>query len=136
MKEVDFSSLKIDRKAVQKLIANFKLPPAEEPKNIRIPILTPAVDEDVPGSDPEPVYSSTEQDDIQGNIIPGFNTDHQHFLFYSIGDVKKCKVFLSWVIPYLASMEEVLAFRRLFRSLKLRVGEPITMLCSTWINIA
>ena len=33
-------------------------------------------------------------------------------------------------------MEEVLAFRRIFRSLNLRVGEPINLLCSTWINVA
>jgi Dyp-type peroxidase family len=136
MKEIDLSTIKTDIKAVKKLIADFKLPVAEEPKNIRIPILTPTVEEDVPGSDPEPVYTSEEQDDIQGNIIPGFNKDYQHFLFYSIGDVKRCKGFLNWMIPYLASMEEVLAFRRLFRSLKLRVGEPINLLSSTWINIA
>jgi Dyp-type peroxidase family len=136
MKELDISTLKVDRRAVKKLIADFKLNRAEEPKNIRIPILTPAVEEDVPGSDPEPVYSSVDQDDIQGNIIPGFNKDYQHFLFYKIDDTKASKGFLNWIIPYLASMEEVLAFRRLFRSLKLRVGEPITMLCSTWINIA
>ncbi len=136
MKEVDISSLKTDRKAVKKLIADFKFTPAKEPKNIRIPILTPTAEEDVPGSDTEPVYTSNEQDDIQGNIIPGFNKDHQHFLFYTIEDVKKSKEFLNWIIPYLASMEEVLAFRRVFRSLKMRLGEPITMLCSTWINIA
>jgi Dyp-type peroxidase family len=136
MKEIDIASVKIDKKKVRKLIADFRLDRAEEPKNIRLPILTPPVEEDVPGSDPEPVYTSAEQDDIQGNIVPGFNKDYQHFLFYRIGNAKPCKEFLNWIVPYLASMEEVLAFRRLFRSLKLRVGEPITMLCSTWINIA
>ncbi len=136
MKEIDIATIKVDKKAVRKLIADFKLDRAVEPTNIRIPVLTPPVEEDVPGSDQEPVYSPAQQDDIQGNIIPGFNKDHQHFLFFKIEDVKACKGFLEWIIPYLASMEEVLAFRRLFRSLKLRVGEPITMLCSTWINIA
>jgi Dyp-type peroxidase family len=136
MKEVDLSSIKIDKGTVKKLIADFKLHRAEEPTNIRIPILTPPVEQDVADADSEPVYSSMEQDDIQGNIIPGFNKDHQRFLFYTINDVKKSKGFLNWIVPYLASMEEVLAFRRLFRSLKLRVGEPINLLCSTWINIA
>ncbi|MEI6950111.1 Dyp-type peroxidase [Paraflavisolibacter sp. H34] len=136
MKEVTIPAAQTDRKAVEKLIANFKFIPAPEPKDIKIPILTPTVKEDVPGSDPEPVYDSAAQDDIQGNIIPGFNKDHQTFLFFSIGDPKKGKVFLKWIVPFLASMEEVLAFRRLFRALKLKVGEPITMLCSTWINIA
>src|ERR1043165_591579 len=104
MKEVDISSAQTDNEAVQNFIADFQFTPAEESKNIRIPILTPTVEEDVPGSDPEPVYSPAEQDDIQGNIIPGFNKDHQHFLFYSIGDAKKCKDFLNWMVPYLASM--------------------------------
>jgi Dyp-type peroxidase family len=136
MKSLDASSIKTDRKAVRKLISDFNFQPAQEETNIRIPILTPPVEKDVPGSDPEPVYTSAEQDDIQGNIIPGFNKDYQHFLFYRIGDVKRCKAFLEWIVPYLASMEEVLAFRRIFRSLNLRVGEPINLLCSTWINIA
>ena len=136
MKEVNISSLKIKKKTVQKLVANFTFTPAAESKNIRVPILTPNIEEDTPGSDPEPVYDPASQDDIQGNIIPGFNKDHQHFLFYTIENAKKCKGFLNWIIPYLSSMEEVLAFRRLFRSLKLRVGEPINMLSSTWINIA
>lgn len=136
MKELDVSSVKSDAKKIKKLIADFRFTPAEESKNIRLPILTPPVEKDVPGSDPEPVYSSADQDDIQGNIIPGFNKDFQHFLFYKIGDVKNCKCFLEWIVPYLASMEEVLAFRRLFRSLKLRVGEPINLLASTWVNIA
>ncbi|MCW3109303.1 MAG: hypothetical protein JWQ09_3809, partial [Segetibacter sp.] len=70
MKEVDISSVQTDKKMVRKLIEDFKFTRAEEPKNIRVPILTPNVEEDVPGSDPEPVYTSTEQDDIQGNIIP------------------------------------------------------------------
>jgi hypothetical protein len=32
----------------------------------------------------EPVYEEAARRDIQGNIIPGFNKDHQHFLFLRI----------------------------------------------------
>jgi Dyp-type peroxidase family len=126
---------KISPAVVAKQIANFNFIAAEL-KNIKIPVLTPLVAEDVPGSPAEPIYSPKEQDDIQGNIIPGFNKDHQHFLFYRIGKPTLCKKFLKWLVPYLSSMEEVLAFRRLFRAAMFKLGRKEIFLCSTWVNIA
>src|SRR5688500_1169643 len=81
-------------------------------KGVHIPILTPLAGEDVPGSPAEPVFDSAAQDDIQGNIIPGFNKDHQHFLFFRIGKVPLAKRFLREVLPRISTMEEVVAFRR------------------------
>ena len=37
----------------------------------------------------EPVYGAEERRDIQGNIVPGFNKDHQHFLFSRFGDADR-----------------------------------------------
>ena len=91
---------------------------------------------DVPGSPPEPVFDSAAQDDIQGNIIPGFNKDHQHFLFLRIRKPKAAKVFLREILPRISTMEEVIAFRRLYRSKRFLLGRHNTYLCSTWINIA
>ena len=94
--------------------------------------------QDVPGSPPEPVYGPSDQDDIQGNTIPGFNKDHQVFLFYSFGRRKtypQAKKFLRWLVPYLSSMEEVIAFRRLFRLRRHRVGKDHSFLCASWVNI-
>src|SRR5215213_8655740 len=136
-KDLDLTSMPVANfKAGEQLLENFQFVPGLELKNIKIPVLTPPAPEDVPGSPPEPVYDSAAQDDIQGNIIPGFNKDHQQFLFYRIGKPKPCKLFLQCLVPYLSSMEEVLAFRRLFRARKLRLGEKGIYLCSTWVNIA
>jgi Dyp-type peroxidase family len=114
---------------------NFTFVPQLALKNIHLPVLTPLVGMDVPGSPPEPVFDSAAQDDIQGNIIPGFNKDHQHFLFLRICKPKEAKVFLREILPRIATMEEVIAFRRLYRSKRLLLGRHNTYLCSTWVNI-
>ena len=115
--------------------AKFEFVPKLFLKDIHIPILRPYVEEDVPGSPPEPVFDAAVQDEIQGNIIPGFNKDHQHFLFFRICDTKLAKKFLKYILPRISTMEEVIAFRRLYRSKRLLVGRHNTFLCSTWINI-
>jgi Dyp-type peroxidase family len=115
--------------------ANFSFVPQLALKNIHLPVLTPLVGMDVPGSPPEPVFDSAAQDDIQGNIIPGFNKDHQHFLFLRIRKPKDAKIFLREILPRISTMEEVIAFRRLYRSKRFLVGRHNTYLCSTWLNI-
>ena len=74
---------------------------------------------------------------IQGNIVPGFNKDHQHFLFYRITDVLRAKKFLRVMSPSITSMDEVLDFVRAHRALRLKLGvtEP-PGLKATWVNIA
>ena len=83
---------------------NFSFVPQLALKNIHLPVLTPLVGMDVPGSPPEPVFDSAAQDDIQGNIIPGFNKDHQHFLFLRICKPKEAKVFLREILPRISTM--------------------------------
>lgn len=72
---------------------------------------------------------------IQGNIIGGFNKDHQTLLFLKIIDVCNFKNWLSSLIPFIATAEEVLAFNRLFKEIRKRRGESRTIQ-ATWINIA
>jgi hypothetical protein len=115
--------------------ANFMFVPQLALKNIHLPVLTPLVGMDVPGSPPEPVFDSAAQDDIQGNIIPGFNKNHQHFLFLRVCQPKEAKVFLREILPRISTMEEVIAFRRLYRSKRFLLGRHNTYLCSTWVNI-
>ena len=114
----------------------FAFAPQLSLKNIHLPILTPLVGMDVPGSPAEPVFDAAAQDDIQGNIIPGFNKDHQHFLFLRIRKPKYAKDFLREILPRISTMEEVMAFRRLYRSRRFLLGRHNTYLCSTWVNIA
>lgn len=84
----------------------------------------------------EPIYEREARDDVQGNVIPGFNKDHQHFLFLRIRDLTPTRRWLFDLAPRLASMDDVLAFVRAHRSLRLRLGTREPRLDATWINVA
>jgi Dyp-type peroxidase family len=104
------------------------------PKDILIPALGGDPDAELPGAEPEPVYGVKARANIQGNTIPGFNKDHQHFLFFRLGNLKRAKEWLRWIAPLITSMEEVLAFVRALRALRRRLGfEP--PMCASWVNI-
>jgi Dyp-type peroxidase family len=105
------------------------------PGGILIPGLGGDPGAEVPGAEPEPVYDAKKRAAIQGNIIPGFNKDHQHFLFFCMGDIKRTKEWLKWIAPFISSMEDVLAWVRAYRAMKARLGEEPPM-CATWVNIA
>lgn len=83
----------------------------------------------------EPIFGPEERANIQGNTIPGFNKDHQHFLFFRIGSVAKCKSWLRWIAPLISSLDEVLAFVRAHRALRLRMSVKEPPLTSCWVNI-
>ncbi len=107
------------------------------PKDVLIPILGSHFGDDVPGAEPEPVYDPKARANIQGNTIPGFNKDHQHFLFFRLGrDLKRAKKWLHWIAPLISSMEEVLAFVRAHRAMRLKLGVKEPPMCATWVNIA
>jgi len=59
------------------------------PSGVLVPALVPDSPGEIPGAEPEPVYGPKARGNIQGNIIPGFNKDHQHFLFYRLGNIKR-----------------------------------------------
>ncbi|HMI86339.1 MAG TPA: Dyp-type peroxidase [Polyangiaceae bacterium] len=80
---------------------------------------------------------------IQGNIIGGFNKDHQTMLFLRVrrdGDVQDhLAAFKRWLhafVPFIATAEEVLAFNRLFKAIRQRNKAETRTVQSTWINIA
>ncbi|MBW4622749.1 MAG: Dyp-type peroxidase [Cyanosarcina radialis HA8281-LM2] len=74
--------------------------------------------------------------DIQGNILAGFNKDFQCFLFLKIFDRPIAKSWLSSLVPYIASTQEVLLFNQMFRTLRARRGTDPQGMAATWINIA
>ena len=85
----------------------------------------------------EPRYSAAQADDVQGIVWPGFNKDHQSFLFLRIGDdVAAVHAWLAWLAPQLASMTEVLRFRTAFRAERLRTGLREPDMSSTWTAAA
>jgi Dyp-type peroxidase family len=84
----------------------------------------------------EDVYPEATRRNIQGNIIPGFNKDHQHFFFYRITDVSRAKAFLREISKSITSMDEALQFVRTHRALRLNLGDEPVGLEATWVNIA
>jgi Dyp-type peroxidase family len=105
------------------------------PKHILVPALAGDPGAEIPGAEPEPVYGLKARGNIQGNTIPGFNKDHQHFLFFRLGNIRRAKSWLRWIAPLISSMEEVLAWVRAFRAMRLRLGAEPPM-CATWVNMA
>jgi len=94
-------------------------------------------DAELAGAPPEPVYEREARDDIQGNVIPGFNKDHQHYLFFRIGSTQAAKAWLRDMAPAISTMDDVLAFVRIHRSLRHRFGESEPgLLKATWVNVA
>jgi hypothetical protein len=61
-----------------------------------------------------------EVDQIQGNILAGFNKDNQTLLFLRIVNVNHFKTWLAGVIPFIATTDEVWRFNRLFKQLRFR----------------
>ncbi len=90
-----------------------------------------------PVETPEPVYDRAIRRDIQGNIVPGFNKDHQHFLFYRFRDSGAARQWVAAVAPMVTSLDEVLEFVKLHRARRLAEGvsEP-SGLTATWVNVA
>lgn len=85
---------------------------------------------------PEPVYDEAVQKDVQGNLLPGFNTTYQHFLFFQFHKVSSAKAFLQDIVPFVSSTLEVLQFRRLNRQRRARIGKLQTFMTAAWMNVA
>jgi Dyp-type peroxidase family len=106
------------------------------PSLVQLPSLGGDPGGELPGAEPEPVYDARARASIQGNIIPGFNKDHQLFLFFRLGKPGAAKEWLRWIAPLVSSMDDVLAFVRMHRALRKRLGVREPPLCATWVNIA
>jgi Dyp-type peroxidase family len=74
--------------------------------------------------------------EIQGNVLAGFNKDHQRLLFFRLGDTASARAWLATIVDETATTEEVLAFNDLFRRARARRGAEISMPQSSWLNIA
>jgi Dyp-type peroxidase family len=83
-----------------------------------------------------PVEDVLEVDDIQGNILAGFNKDFQRFLFLKIRDRNIVKDWLRVIVPTISSVAEVQSFNNLFRAMRARRGREARGLVATWMNIA
>ncbi len=77
-----------------------------------------------------------EVDDIQGNILVGFNKDHQRLIALKILGVAGARRWLARVLPDISSMAEVHQFNSLYRMRRARLGRDSHSLKVTWMNLA
>jgi hypothetical protein len=75
-------------------------------------------------------------DDIQGNIYPGFNKDHQTLRFLTIADVPQARLALADLVRDVATSSMVRRYATLRAAIKAqRAGGP-SGLTATWLNLA
>ncbi len=75
-------------------------------------------------------------DVIQGNILGGFNKDHQTMLFLRVVGAEKAKLALLAIVNEIATAREVRDFGQLFKAVMSRRGGEHGELKATWMNIA
>jgi len=90
---------------------------------------------DWPSSGPAPPDPILDVDEIQGNILPGFNKDHQLLLFLQIENAEVAKQWLREIQPRIATLGEVTTFNRLYKSIRRRAGHGTPTVRATWMNI-
>lgn len=75
-------------------------------------------------------------DDIQGNAIPGFLKDHQHFIFFSITEVSSAKAYLTKMNSRLSTASEVLLAHAAWKKMRERLGHDPEAAHYVFLNIA
>ena len=74
--------------------------------------------------------------EIQGNILAGFNKDHQRLVGLRIRGVAEARKWLARILPHVSSLAEVYQFNALFRLRRSRLGRDPVCLVASWMNIA
>jgi Dyp-type peroxidase family len=82
---------------------------------------------------PEPLLDI---EDIQGNILAGFNKDHQMLIALRLRAIPAARQWLRRIVPEISSTAEVHRFNKLFSQLRARRGGDPPGLAATWANIA
>jgi Dyp-type peroxidase family len=77
-----------------------------------------------------------ELDEIQGNILAGFNKDHEALVLVAFPSAEAGRRWLADLAPEIASSEEVEAFNRSFRAAVARTGGEATAPSARWVNVA
>jgi Dyp-type peroxidase family len=76
-------------------------------------------------------------DQIQGNILAGFNKDHQSFLFLKFTDQTRARAWVTELVDEVATTREVQAFNQLFKQIRARRGgRERGTVEATWMNVA
>lgn len=84
------------------------------------------------GSAPEPLLDAQ---DIQGNILAGFNKDQQQLLALSFRDLPAARRWLRRIVDEISSLDLVHHFNSLFHKARVSRGSDPPGLIATWANI-
>ena len=103
----------------------------EDPSDDRRSRPDDEADDDDASEDPEINLAN-----IQGNVLAGFNKDHQRLLFFRLGDGDRARSWLATMVDETATSEEVLAFNELFRRARTRRGGEGSTPQATWLTVA
>jgi Dyp-type peroxidase family len=87
--------------------------------------------------DAEIAANGIQVDEIQGNIVAGFNKDHEALIFVRFGDVSDAQAWIGHLANRVATSTEVIAFNRLFKAVQGRRQDPddTDTVQATWINV-
>ena len=78
-----------------------------------------------------------ELDEIQGNILGGFNKDFQDFLFLKVKNKANARAWIKANSEFVSTSSQVLAFNNAFKALKASgVSKPEGVIQARWLNIA
>jgi Dyp-type peroxidase family len=73
---------------------------------------------------------------IQGNVLAGFNKDHQRFVFFRLGEADAARAWVRALSDEVASTQEVAAFNELFRTASARAQGEGGAPRASWTNVA
>ena len=76
-------------------------------------------------------------ENIQGNIVAGFNKDHTSYLFFALPDDQaQARAWLDHLVDQVATAQEVQQFNDLFRVVRRRRRGREGVVEATWMNLA
>jgi hypothetical protein len=75
-------------------------------------------------------------DDIQGDVLPGFKKDSQHFLFFQIVAPELARQWLKLLAPRLWTAREVFAAHSMWKTMRAKLGREPGNLDFLFLNCA
>ena len=83
-----------------------------------------------------PAEPNIDTDDVQGNVFPGFNKDHQTLRFLGVADVAAARAALADLAPDFSTSSMLLAYADTRALVKAQRDGAPSGLTATWVNIA
>ena len=75
-------------------------------------------------------------DNIQGNVLAGFNKDQQVLLFLRFPSAEVSQTFLRWLLPHIARNDQVVGFNERFSRARKASGTDPADMVAVWTNLS